>query len=183
MTPAPRAPSCPANSEPVAIFDSIVPGRLPPTSPVVAGYVDGSWPTYAHLATSFRQATVLSIATDPANRAMILDVEKGDATPREAVAWVREGHRLGVKRPCLYMSLGAVATFDDQADMEGITRGEYRLWTAHWTGKPHICSARCGLGSIERPGATQWTDNPAEGVDVSRSTWGWVRAVWASGMR
>jgi hypothetical protein len=40
----------------------------------------------------------------------------------------------------------------------GIKRSDIRLWTAHYTFKPHRCTAACGFGFTGTADATQWTD-------------------------
>jgi hypothetical protein len=40
----------------------------------------------------------------------------------------------------------------------GIDRSQVRLWTAHYTGHAHLCTATCGFGFRWTADATQWTD-------------------------
>jgi hypothetical protein len=170
----------------LTMFDSTNPSAVPDSAKACAGYVDGNWPSYWPLIARHWPAEpfILPIAVDPRHRGLILDIEKGDATPRSAVDWLRMMAARGLHRPCLYTSVSNVPALAEVLRVHGIRRGDYRLWTAHYTGIPHICGPECGLGSIERPGMTQYGQRATlTGIcDVSRTTHGWIRAAasaWA----
>ncbi len=107
-TPKPPIPPKPApKPKPAArftMYDTTDPGtHLPVQHPqAVAGYVNGSWPSYNGLVKRYPGAKHLSIAVNTSADARCLDVETGDATPDQAPAWVRRQHARGVARPILY---------------------------------------------------------------------------------
>lgn len=137
----------------------------------LAGYTSGNWPTL-QAATQLAERhgiRVLSVAVNSAHDAMCLDIETGDATPAEAPAWVRRQHARGVKRPVLYSSasvMGAVRAVIREA---GIQRDAVRLWSAHYTGQPHICGpSSCAYPGCPPCDATQWLDSLA-GHNIDQS--------------
>src|SRR5512146_328473 len=134
---------------------------LPTTAPVaVAGYTSGNWPTYNGLVAKYPHAKHLSIAVNARHDAQCLDVETGDATPADAPGWVRRQHARGIKRPILYANTSTMPAVLDALNNDFIKRGEYLVWTAHYTGTPHI-----------EPGsdATHWesVENPGHNYDIS----------------
>ena len=112
---------------------------------------------------------MLSIAVFASNDADCLDIESGDATPDEAAGWYERQKARGVERPCLYASADAMEQeVLPILEGAGIARSSVRLWSAHYTGSPHICApSSCGLMSIEADG-TQFTDS-FDGADVDAS--------------
>jgi len=89
----------------IRMFDAINPDQLPSGSGYAyAGYVSGRWPDYATIKAKFPHARVLSIAIDAEHDADCLDIETGDATPSQAVAWYERQRKRGITRPCLYAS-------------------------------------------------------------------------------
>lgn len=71
------------------MYDAITPSRIPVSAPqMVAGYVNGRWPSYAEMVSRFPSAVHVSIAVSADTDAQVLDVEQYDATPAEAVDWV-----------------------------------------------------------------------------------------------
>jgi hypothetical protein len=124
----------------------------------VAGYVGGRWPTYVPLVHAHPHAHHLAIAVSASEDAECLDVEAGDARPDQAPAWVRRQQARGVHRPVLYASVSAMPAVLSALSTAGIPRDAVRLWTAHYTGRPHICTPACGFGFGTTGDATQWTD-------------------------
>lgn len=142
----------------VTMYDSIQPSQIPLKATAVAGYVNGRWPTFRQLEKTFPRARRLSIAVDAAVDADCLDVEAGDASVAQAAGWVKRQQRRGVKRPVVYCSVSTVPALFAGLGKAGVGRDRIRLWTAHYTGKPHRCTtAACGYGCGEAD-ATQWTD-------------------------
>jgi hypothetical protein len=165
-------------ARPVAMYDAIEAANLPPGTAVCAGYVGGSWPSYLPMRRRFPTALVLSIAVASDEDAMVLDVERGDATPETAATWLRMMKNRGLNRPCLYTSVSAVADLERTLLAAGHPRSTWRLWTAHYTGEAHICGKACGYALSEAPGATQWSSGSrSRQWDTSSTTREWVSSL------
>lgn len=149
--------------------------QIPFHATAVAGYVNGVYQTYDKLVVRFPHAHLLSIDVNGSENADCLDVEKGDATNQVAPVWVRRQLAKGGLRPVVYTSLSNAQQLVGTLAAAGIVRSQYRLWTAHYTFKPHLCSARCGFGPV-RADATQWTDR-ALGRNLDQSLL--RRGFWA----
>lgn len=141
------------------MFDSIDLSQFPGLPPAVAGYVGGNWPTFKALVQKFPHAKHLSIAVNSGEDAECLDIETGDATPAEAPAWVHRQIARGVDRPAVYGSVSNMALILSTLATGGINRKHVRVWTAHYTEKPHLCGPECGYGLKTRADATQFTDH------------------------
>lgn len=140
------------------MYDAVDLTQIPPNAPAVAGYVNGKWPTFKEIPTRFPHAKHLSIAVSADADADCLDVEKFDAVPAQAPAWVRRQKARGVNKPAVYCSVSDAKTVLDVLEASGIKRSEVRLWTAHYTSTPHRCSKACGFGMPTTADATQYTD-------------------------
>jgi hypothetical protein len=134
---------------PVAMYDAVDVSQIPANAEAVAGYVGGSWPTFAELASRFRHAHRFSIAVNAGEDAACLDIENGDATPDQAPAWAKRQLARGQHRPCLYASASQMPAVWAAIARAGIHRQEVRLWVADWTYQPHIPAGY---------DACQWTD-------------------------
>lgn len=143
---------------PFTMYDSITVTEIPPTAAAVAGYVNGHWPTFPTLAQTHPHAKRLSIAVTASADADCLDIEQGDATPADAAAWVKRQHARGVERPVVYTSLSQAKAVLAALKAAGIQRNQIRLWTAHYTFRPHRCTPLCQFGFWARADATQYTD-------------------------
>lgn len=152
----------------LAMFDSVDLSQIPKDAKAVAGYVGGRWPTFSKLAAEFPNAKRVSIAVTAEEDADALDIERGDALISQAPAWVRRQSAHGAKRPIVYCSLSDAATVLKVLKASGIGRSQVRLWTAHYTFKPHVCNRNCGLGFFASADATQFTDRAlAKNLDES----------------
>lgn len=140
------------------MYDSVSIGQIPANAAAVAGYVNGRWPTFPSLASNFPHAKRLSIAVNAHADAVCLDVESGDATPDQAPAWVKRQLHRGVKKPVIYTSVSQAGWVLRELAKAGIPRSAIKLWTAHYTMKPHRCGPECGFGMPTRADATQYTD-------------------------
>jgi hypothetical protein len=140
------------------MYDSVNISQIPANAVAVAGYVNGHWPTYPSLEKSFPNAKRLSIAVTVHADAECLDVEEGDATPAQAPEWVVRQKKRGVAKPVVYTSVSQAPALLRELDRAGIKRSAIRLWTAHYTFKPHRCDSKCGFGFSGTADATQWTD-------------------------
>ena len=86
------------------------------------------------------------------------DAEPGDASISEAPAWFKRQIRLGKKLPCIYTSLSNVNALHTVMENAGISRDQYRIWSAHYTGIPHICGPQCERGLSTTADGTQYWD-------------------------
>jgi hypothetical protein len=86
------------------MYDSTTAADIPADATIVAGYLDGTWPTFAALVARFPTATHVSIATTAATRgADVYDVEQGDLTPVQCPGvWQRE--RAAGREPVAYVN-------------------------------------------------------------------------------
>jgi hypothetical protein len=140
----------------LVMYDSVDVSQIPGDAQAVAGYVGGDWPTFPDLEKHWPRAQRLSIAVNAAEDADCLDVEKGDATPADAPGWFQRQKARRVALPCFYGSVSVIPQIETILAAHGVTRSEYRVLSAHYTGQPHICGAVCGL---QHPAdGTQWTD-------------------------
>lgn len=153
----------------ITMWDDITVSALPTGgSYAYGGYVDGLWPTYSDLPERFPNHRLFSIAVFTSDDAECLDIERGDATIEEAPGWFERQVARGVWRPALYTQAGNLKALEMEMRLRHVPRGSYRLWSAHYTGKAHLCSPEsCGYGLSEADG-TQWTSN-ALGINLDRS--------------
>lgn len=135
------------------MYDSITATDIPTTAAMVAGYLSPSrfaW-TVADWQ-RFPNAVLVHIAVRASTDAgHVLDVEQGDATPGEAVAWVQMRRRAGAD-PTVYCSLHDLPTVMAAFTQAGVTPPHY--WVAHYDGQ-----AVLPAGVV----AKQYTDAPASG--------------------
>lgn len=161
----------------LTFYDAASAGNVPAGADAVAGYVDGRFRSLPDLRRMHPGVPWLSICVAVSSQAMVLDVEAGDATPGAAAEWVKAQHGRGVKRPAIYCSLTVVPALELELRALSIRRNQIRLWTAHWTGRAHICSNECGVTMEERPGATQYQNDVGHGYDLNLTSTGWFNAV------
>lgn len=119
------------------MYDGITPENIPRNAEMVASYIDGAWPNYRKLATLFPNAIRISIAVDPAHDADVLDIERGDALPTQAVAWANRQWARG-KHPTCYMSANDWPAVMSQFLQHGAPMPNW--WVAH-QGAPDILPA------------------------------------------
>jgi hypothetical protein len=109
---------------------------------------------------------------------LYLDVERGDATNEEALGWYHLAKKNDVELPGFYTSVSNAQALIDTLKSAGVILGtHYLLWTAHYTGRSHLCSPECGFDFTETANVTQWTDT-AEGKSLD----GDLATAWAIGM-
>jgi hypothetical protein len=146
-------------SAPRVMYDSVDVSQIPLDAKAAAGYVGGAWPTFASgaLRRWLPHARLVSIAVASRHRAEELDIEPGDATPRDAPGFVRHEHGEGVERPAVYAAVTEMEAVLDELDDGGIHPDAYRIHTAHIGAGKHICGpGTCGLLRVKAD-ATQWT--------------------------
>ena len=116
------------------MFDSVDPTRLPADAEMVAGYVDGAWPTYTGLLG--RYPVVVSIATSSSHPADVLDVESGDATTAAAPYWVTAMRAAGRARPTVYCNASTWPAVRAAFTAVGVAEPDY--WVAHYDNDPAV---------------------------------------------
>ena len=90
------------------------------------------------------------------------DFEKGDMAYEHAGPWAKRRIAAGVRRPVVYFSASNWGEVMRSLEQAGVARSKIRIWTAHYTGKEHLCSEACGVtGTAD---ATQWGSADAPGT-------------------
>jgi hypothetical protein len=98
---------------------------------LVAGYLDGAfaWSEQDWLRHTSQGAIAVGIVINPANNAgEVLDVETGDATPRQAVDWVRMRRAAGFSDLTVYCAESALPYVQQQFSAAGAAQPNY--WVA-----------------------------------------------------
>ena len=142
----------------------------------VAGYVNGATANWPAVVKKYEATGKFLLSIDvqgnPLAGAQCLDIENRDATIGQAPVWFKVTQASGRANrdlrwfPKLYCSAGSGASLIATMSAAGIPRGEYLYWSAHYTGKPHICAPDvCGFPQAD---ATQWTST-AHGVSLDQS--------------
>lgn len=141
------------------MYDSVTVSEIPrDPDAAAAGYVNGLYNTWSQIQAGPWKHK-LPIAVSVSADAECLDVEAGDATNDQAPDWVKRQHGRGIHKPVVYTSVSNASALLSTLARSGIQRDEVRLWTAHYTFHPHLCSPACGYGLTTTADATQWTDH------------------------
>lgn len=149
------------------MYDATNPSVIP-DGPLLAGYINGKWPSYFQIAIDHPQSTVLTITVKAHNPdgsyviADILDIESGDATPSEAPGWTQAMRTL--HRPIIANYCSRLATWPGTKAAylsDGVPTPDF--WIADYTGQPHL---------LPDTVATQWTDHDNE-YDISQTNGTW----------
>lgn len=144
----------------LVMYDNVEVSLFVPGGDAYAGYVNG---LYANISAvrayaKAQGAQVVDISVFASGDATCLDVEPGNATPAQAPGWVKRQIARGIRRPIVYSSASQMDTVLRYLRGAGISRGQVRLWSAHYGAGRHICGpATCGMVSVACEG-TQWTD-------------------------
>ena len=163
-----RLPKRTPKPKPFFMYDSINLRGIPRNAVAVAGYVGGSWATWFSIPEFFPKAKRASIAVNAGEDADFLDIERGDAVIAQAPEWFKRQRALGKKRPGFYISVSDARALMRTLKAAGIRRWQYRLWTAHYTGRPHRCSPLCRFGFWSVADATQWGNTTSYDVSLCR---------------
>lgn len=114
------------------MYDSVDVAGLPTGGDLYAGYVDGIYKNDTAIKARFPNVPFVGIAvTASTNDGIVLDVERYDATPDQAPAWVKMRRLAGVE-PSVYCSEDAWATVKGAFAAAGITEPPY--WVAAYPG-------------------------------------------------
>lgn len=143
--------------------DAVYTPSLSSRYPALAGYQDGAWPNAAYILSHFPNAHHLFYTTGlgPAEG---IDVEPGNAGWNNGFAsvpgWVKWRIASGVVRPVVYLPASYAPQMILLLAGNGLPRSSYRLFPAHWTGVPHICSSQdIPSGFAWQADATQHSGN------------------------
>jgi hypothetical protein len=147
------------------MFDAVDVAAIPADAEIVAGYVDGNWPTFDALVKAFPNAECVSITVTGKPGARVADCETGDLTPQTAAGWAHSEIAAG-RRPCIYYARSNASTLTAALNASGVAIGDVDFWVADWTGQPHLIA-----GSV----ATQYADPTTSGgnYDLSETVAGW----------
>lgn len=128
---------------------------------LVAGYVNGRWPSFTAMTRRFPNAQAVSVTVNAGGDADVLDVETGNATPAQAPGWVGRQHAMNRPRPTIYCSRSTVPAVERAMRDAGVPVDRYDYWVADWGPKPSA--------PIFDAVAVQYVDHgPAgENVDIS----------------
>ncbi|MDE3112730.1 MAG: hypothetical protein KGK34_07275 [Chloroflexota bacterium] len=127
---------------------------------LVAGYVDGAF-AWSDADWSLFSCPKVRISTSAATSpkvAHVLDVENGDATPDQAVAWIKWARSLGLRRT-IYCGANTWAVVKAAFAAAGLAYPDW--FVARWTGTP---------GLIDGTVATQYADPPQTGAHFDASS-------------
>ncbi len=153
----------------VTMFDdvniSIEAAHLTSAVKAIAGYVNGRYANWPAIVQKWGNSGLHLLSIDVQGLvslgAQCLDIETGDAKIGQAAAWYKGTKAAGVAArdlryfPKLYVSAGNMASLIATLKAAGIAREDVLIWSAHNTGKPHICGPDvCGYPQAD---ATQYT--------------------------
>jgi hypothetical protein len=114
------------------MYDGVTASRVPSDGWGVAGYVNGSWPSYQALVNRFPHLAHISITVNAQGTALVLDVEDKDATPQQAPGWVQRMRAKGIPYPVVYMNASAWQSVKNEFAAQGVRPPLY--WVAKYDG-------------------------------------------------
>lgn len=141
------------------MYDSVNAFKIPAGATLVAGYIDGKYAWTAAEWQHFPRAHRVEIAVlATTDNGRVIDCEKGDATPEQAVEWVK------MRRASKVHKLGGPAVVYTDRSQWPVVRAAFAAakeaeplwWIADWTNAAHI-----PVGAV----ACQYRNTP--GFDVS----------------
>lgn len=116
------------------LYDSIDPSKIPADAEMVAGYVDGRWPTFlGELQSRFPDAVRVAITVTGQNGAHVADCESGDLTPAGAAAWAKIQLGSGY-HPTIYTSASNWPAVRAAAAAAGLDPSQVSYWIADYDG-------------------------------------------------
>lgn len=150
-------------------YDDTSIGLIPADAQWIGVYIDGRYVNVDAVRKAFPNAVVFTITALGAPGADFCDCESGDLTPAQAVTWVLSELKAG-RTPGIYASVSTMIVVLGLLARVGVGRGQVILWTAHYTGVPHICSpSSCAYPGFDATAdGTQFTDT-ADGRSLDES--------------
>jgi len=121
-------------------------------------YGAGSFQNAAQVAQLFPDKRYVGISPFVTAGIDILDVEKGDSINADIPNHLRTNAKApNLVLPGFYTSASNVAAANAVCAGNGIARNKYLVFSAHWTGTPHICAPSvCGYPQAD---LTQYASN------------------------
>lgn len=114
------------------MYDTVTVEDIPPNAEMVAGYIDGIYANIGIMRQKFPHAVIVEIAVNShTNDGDVLDVETGDATPSEAVLWVKMRRQSGAD-PSVYCNASIWPHVRTAFKSAGVREPHY--WIAKWDG-------------------------------------------------
>lgn len=130
----------------------------------VAAYANGRFANAEAARKAFPAAHILEIDVSGQGVGHAGDFEAGDMAYAHAGTWAKGRIAAGVQRPVVYFSVSQWPAIEAALREVGLDRSHVRLWTAHYTGHPHLCSAQCQPQLATPADATQWGSADAAGT-------------------
>lgn len=130
----------------------------------IGAYENGRYENAQAARRAFPHAHVLGIDVLGTGVGHAGDFEAGDMAYAEAGRWAHRRRAAGVLRPVIYFSVSNWQAVMSSLQAAGLTRSDVRLWTAHYTGQPHLCSSACNAAVSGQADATQWGSANASGT-------------------
>jgi peptidoglycan hydrolase-like protein with peptidoglycan-binding domain len=130
----------------------------------VATYGNGRFANHAAARAEFPHAHLLEIDVRGDGIGNAGDFEAGDMPFSRAGSWAKQRIQAGVERPVIYFSLSNWRAVMQSLQAAGLSRRDVRIWTAHYDGRPHLCSSACGFGVTGSADATQWASPQGRGT-------------------
>jgi hypothetical protein len=122
----------------------------------VAAYGNGRYTNYPAAKREFPNVPVLELDVKGEGIGHGGDFESGDMPASEAGSWAKKRIAAGVHRPVIYFQVSSWEPIMASLRAAGLEREHVRIWTAHYDGRPHLCSSACGYGVTGEADATQW---------------------------
>lgn len=117
------------------MYDSVTAANIPADAAMVAGYLDGLYRWSASDWARFPNAVKVGIAVFAStNNGMVLDVEKGNATPEEAPIWIKARRAAGCD-PTVYCSKDTQPAIQAACQAQGVA--EPHWWIAWYSAPDH----------------------------------------------
>lgn len=161
----------------VYMYDDVTAALIPADAEYVAYYTDGRYANLAACKARCTKAKFVGIAVKSSDPAEALDVEPGDATIADVFYWLKgkakkDGPFIA---PMIYIQASDADELMMHMDANHfVQKRDFLLWTAHYTGKAHLCGPSTCKECHAEADATQFT-NRANGKSLDES----VVASWA----
>jgi hypothetical protein len=149
------------------MYDAVTSSNIPAGASLVAGYADGLYANIPQMRARFPHATVVTIAVRWTTRAMVLDVETGDASPAEAPRWCTVT-MADVPNSELTVYCNASTWPQVRAAFRAAGVSEPQYWVAEYDGDPSIPA-----GAV----AKQWADRGPYDLSSVADYWPGVDSV------